>query len=224
MPRRPAGPARGEGDGDRPPAELQAMNALGPLAKGLAFLMGKQPEEERHPAASWAWSGPRSRDPGSGRSAVRITRVLDGLARRQGRPQAGDRLVRVRGRVDRRPQGRPRRPWPRCRPAIPSSWWSAAAASGEGQGRRRADTDGHRRGGPLSHAHDVTPAARLGFGLAVPDPGPADRGRIAGLEPGPGGRRCPGRRRQGRARPRRPRPAQSCRSRCSPRTTCWSGP
>ena len=25
------------------------MNALGPLAKGLAFLMGKQPEEERHP-------------------------------------------------------------------------------------------------------------------------------------------------------------------------------
>ena len=25
------------------------MNALGPLAKGLAFLMGKQPEEERFP-------------------------------------------------------------------------------------------------------------------------------------------------------------------------------
>jgi hypothetical protein len=31
------------------PLEVHAMNALGPLAKGLALLMGRQPEEQQHP-------------------------------------------------------------------------------------------------------------------------------------------------------------------------------
>jgi hypothetical protein len=41
-PNQPAGAGHG-------PLGVQAMNALGPLAKGLAFLMGKQPEEKRGP-------------------------------------------------------------------------------------------------------------------------------------------------------------------------------
>ncbi len=48
-PRDPPVPDRKPGDDARAPLEMQAMNALGPIAKGLAFLMGKQPEEERHP-------------------------------------------------------------------------------------------------------------------------------------------------------------------------------
>ena len=80
------------------PAELQAMNALGPLAKGLAFLMGKQPEEERHPRASWAWSGPRTAIP------ARASPPSGSCGSWRARPRpaadlrAGDDLVR-----DRRP-------------------------------------------------------------------------------------------------------------------------
>src|SRR5262249_57080033 len=45
QPRDPPVPERKPGEDHRAPAEIQAMNVLGPLAKGLAFLMGKQPEE-----------------------------------------------------------------------------------------------------------------------------------------------------------------------------------
>jgi hypothetical protein len=88
-------PAR-EGEGGRPPVEFQMMNALGPLAKGLAFLMGKQPEEERHPrgflGVEWA-EGDASRTP-----TVRITRVVEGSPAAKADVRAGDRLLRARGR------------------------------------------------------------------------------------------------------------------------------
>src|SRR4051794_12163018 len=65
-------------DGDRPPVELQAMNALGPLAKGLAFLMGKQPEEERHPRGFLGLEWAEGTESGAASApAVRITRVMD---------------------------------------------------------------------------------------------------------------------------------------------------
>jgi hypothetical protein len=91
-------PAR-EGEGGRPPVEFQLMNALGPLAKGLAFLMGKQPEEERHPrgflGVEWAEAaeGDDSRTP-----AVRITRVVPGSPAARADVRLGDRLLRVAGR------------------------------------------------------------------------------------------------------------------------------
>src|SRR5262249_22445576 len=47
-PRDPPSPRHKPGQDQRAPAGIQVMNAIGPLAKGLAFLMGKQPEEERH--------------------------------------------------------------------------------------------------------------------------------------------------------------------------------
>ncbi len=93
----PDPPIPPRGDGDRPPAELQFMNALGPLAKGLAFLMGKQPEEVRSPRGflglEWAetQAGPATQ------STVRIIRVVEGSPAAKSGIQAGDRLIRVRG-------------------------------------------------------------------------------------------------------------------------------
>src|SRR3954470_14907748 len=70
-------PPRADGDGDRPPAELQAMNALGPLAKGLAFLMGKQPEEERHPRGFLGLEWAEGKEGDAVKAlAIRITRVV----------------------------------------------------------------------------------------------------------------------------------------------------
>ena len=47
-PRDPPVPRTRQGEKAEAPAGVQAMNALGPLAKGMAFLMGKQPEEKIH--------------------------------------------------------------------------------------------------------------------------------------------------------------------------------
>jgi hypothetical protein len=101
IPPDPPVPNRGEGDGDRPPAELQAMNALGPIAKGLAFLMGKQPEEERHPRGflGLEWAEERDGDAATAPAVVRITRVLDGSPAARADVKPGDRLVRVRGQA-----------------------------------------------------------------------------------------------------------------------------
>lgn len=99
VPPDPPIPARGDGDGERPPLEFQAMNALGPLAKGLAFLMGKQPEEERHPRGflglEWAEG---SEGDAAGSPEVRVTRVAEGAPAARAGVRPGDRLIRVRGR------------------------------------------------------------------------------------------------------------------------------
>ena len=79
------------------PLELQVMNALGPLAKGLAFLMGKQPEEERSPRGFLGLEWAEEKDETSGQSTVWITRVVkDSPAARTG-IHAGDQLVHARG-------------------------------------------------------------------------------------------------------------------------------
>ena len=97
----PPVPRRGDGDGDRPPRELQFMNALGPLAKGLAFFMGKQPEEERYLRGflGLEWAEAETRDAPSGQLTVRITRVVAGSPAAQAGIQAGDRLIRARGQA-----------------------------------------------------------------------------------------------------------------------------
>ena len=76
---------------------MQAMNALGPLAKGLAFLMGKQPEEERYPRGFLGLEWAETRDALSGQSTVRISRVVAGSPAAQADIQAGDRLIRACG-------------------------------------------------------------------------------------------------------------------------------
>ena len=85
------------GNGDRPPVEVQVMNTLGPLAKGLAFLMGKQPEEERSPRGFLGLEWAEVKDEKSGQSTVRITRVVDESPAARTGIHAGDQLVRARG-------------------------------------------------------------------------------------------------------------------------------
>jgi serine protease Do len=94
----PPVPQRGAG-GERGPLELQAMNALGPLAKGLAFLMGKQPEEERHPRGFLGLEWAESKTAGLNRAVVHITRVVSGSPAAQALLKAGDGLIRIRGQA-----------------------------------------------------------------------------------------------------------------------------
>jgi PDZ domain/Aspartyl protease len=93
----PDPPIPQHGDGDRPPAAVQVMNALGPIAKGLAFLMGKQPEEERHPRGFLGLEWSEAKDAIPGQPRVRIDRVVKGSPAARADIQPGDWLIRARG-------------------------------------------------------------------------------------------------------------------------------
>ena len=73
------------------------MNALGPLAKGLAFLMGKQPEEERYPRGFLGLEWAETRDTVSGQLTVRIGRVVEGSPAAKADIKTGDCLLRAHG-------------------------------------------------------------------------------------------------------------------------------
>jgi len=96
-PRDPPVPERKPGADNQAPVGVQAMNAIGPLAKGLAFLMGKQPEEERHPRGflGLEWS----EQTGANRTELRVEHVLDGSPAARGGLKAGDRILRINGRA-----------------------------------------------------------------------------------------------------------------------------
>ncbi len=93
-------PARDHGKGEKPrprrgaPAELQAMNLLGPLAKLLALATGgKQPEDQLLDRGVLGIElDPRSVD---GASAVRVAAVLAGSAADKAGVRPGDALIRV---------------------------------------------------------------------------------------------------------------------------------
>jgi len=95
-PRDPPVPDRKPGDEARAPLEIQAMNALGPIAKGLAFLMGKQPEEERHPRGflGLEWSEQVE----AGQTHLQVVGVLKGSPAATGGVQPGDRILRIKDR------------------------------------------------------------------------------------------------------------------------------
>lgn len=88
----PADPPVPRDDDGPPPVEMQLMNALGPVAKGLAFLMGKQPEEVRlnrgFLGLTWA-----EREPGT----VRVVRVLTGSPAEAAGVKPGDLLRKIGG-------------------------------------------------------------------------------------------------------------------------------
>ena len=88
-------PIPNQGDGDRAPAEIQVMNALGPIAKGLAFLMGKQPEEQYEPRGFLGLEWAETKDPNSGQSGIRIERIIEGSPAAKSGLQRGDLLIRV---------------------------------------------------------------------------------------------------------------------------------
>jgi hypothetical protein len=96
-PRDPPVPPHKPGEKAEAPAGIQAMSVLGPLAKGLAFLMGKQPEEQRQPRGCLGleWS----EHVASGRKQVLVQGVLEGLPAARGGVHAGDQIVAISGRT-----------------------------------------------------------------------------------------------------------------------------
>lgn len=95
-PRDPPVPDHKPGDHGEAPAGVQAMRVLGPLAKGLAFLTGKQPEEERQPRGflGLEWSQQLT----SGHNQVLVQGVLKGLPSAQGGVRVGDQIVAIGNR------------------------------------------------------------------------------------------------------------------------------
>ena len=96
-PRDPPAPDHKAQENIGAPVGVQAMSALGPLAKGLAFLMGKQPEEQRQPRGflGLEWT----EQVASGRKQVFVQGVLEGLPAARGGVHTGDQIVRINHRV-----------------------------------------------------------------------------------------------------------------------------
>ena len=90
-PKEPPIPRRDDVHG--PPAEVQAMNLLGPAAKLMAALIGKQPEEQLHPRGFLGIELAED----DGEHPVRITRVLPDSPAAKAGVKSGDRLVRLLG-------------------------------------------------------------------------------------------------------------------------------
>jgi hypothetical protein len=94
-PRDPPVPKQRPGEDGGAPRGIQAMNAIGPLAKGLAFLMGKQPEERQQPRGflGLVWSEKL----GSGQRELVVRTVLGGSPAARGGICSGDSIVRISG-------------------------------------------------------------------------------------------------------------------------------
>ncbi len=150
-PREPRVARRGRGDDARAPAGVQAMNMLGPLAKGLALFMGKQPEEEQHPRGFLGLEWDTTSKAKSGQSRPRVLRVLDGSPAATAGLKAGDQILRILGRRVRRHQSCPHRhgrdPGGRNRLAHHPPRPGARCP--------RAATRDHSRGGTLSHGPTI---------------------------------------------------------------------
>ena len=68
------------------------MNAMGPLAKFAAALIGKQPEEKRQPRG---FLGDRARRSRVRPACVKVDRVLPDSPAAKGGMKPGDRLIRI---------------------------------------------------------------------------------------------------------------------------------
>lgn len=87
-------PVPAKEDRGRAPLEFQLMNALGPVAKGLAFIIGKQPEEERSPRGFLGLEWTES-EGGSG--GLEVVRPLPDSPAAKAGAKPGDRLTRING-------------------------------------------------------------------------------------------------------------------------------
>ena len=96
-PRDPPAPKHKAGEQRVAPVGVQAMSVLGPVAKGLAFLMGKQPPEEWQPrgflGVEWCEKNEK------GQKQVFVVSVFDDSPAARGGVQLGDRIVRVNDRA-----------------------------------------------------------------------------------------------------------------------------
>ena len=152
-PREPPVPGSRAGrGGERRRLGVRAMNALGPLAKGLAFLMGKQPEEERHPRGFLGLEWAALVGVGAGpRRAPRPSRARR-LARRPGRASRPTIVVlRINGRaVDGLKAARVA-----LAEVRPGDSVTLLVRRGSGADARELKLVPHRRGGPLSHGSPI---------------------------------------------------------------------
>ena len=97
VPRDPPVPRRKPGEKPSVPLGIQAMSTLGSFAKGLAFVLGKQPEEEQRPHGFLGLEWIASLE--SGRTEVEVARVLkDSPAARAGL-SPGDRIKKINRRT-----------------------------------------------------------------------------------------------------------------------------
>jgi serine protease Do len=88
-PKEPNVPRRAKGE--KPAGGMGAMNALGPLAKLAAAMIGKQPEEKREPRGFLGIELAEAGAPGG----VRVDRVFPGSPASRGGVKSGDRLIRI---------------------------------------------------------------------------------------------------------------------------------
>jgi hypothetical protein len=88
-PKDPPVPRRAKGE--KPPAQVQALNAFGPLAKFAAAIIGKQPEETLQPRGFLGMELVEAGPPGT----VKVDRVLPGSPASAAGVKPGDRLIRV---------------------------------------------------------------------------------------------------------------------------------
>jgi PDZ domain/Aspartyl protease len=129
-PRDPPAPKRAPGEKPAAPLGVQAMSTLGSFAKGLAFFLGKQPEEEQRPRGFLGLEWVERVE--SGRSEVEISRVLSDSPAAAGGLQSGDRILKINRRAVEGIKG--------AREAL------AAAQAGDSVAvvvRRRSGTDNH---------------------------------------------------------------------------------
>ena len=93
-PKEPPSPKRRPGDAAAP--EMQAMNALGPIAKFAAALIGKQPEERRAPRGFLGLEFQSGADAADG---LRVARVLPGSPAAEAGVVERDRLITIGSRT-----------------------------------------------------------------------------------------------------------------------------
>jgi S1-C subfamily serine protease len=96
-PRDPPVPKQKPGKDDAAPLGVQAMSMLGSLAKGLAFVVGKQPEEEQSPRGflGLEWNARLE----SGQNQVEVRSVLKDSPAARGGLQPGDSILRINSRA-----------------------------------------------------------------------------------------------------------------------------
>ncbi len=142
-PRDPPVPKFKPGEKPAQPVAVQAMSTLGSFAKGVAFFLGKQPEDEQRGRGFLGLEWAERHD--AGRTEVEISRVLSQSPAEAGGLKPGDRILKINRRAIEGVKGALRgalRRTTRRHTCHQSAAWL-------GRGPRGTRSDRHRRGGTL---------------------------------------------------------------------------